>query len=426
MNIFVIGGGGREHALVWKLKQSPSVSSIHCAPGNAGIGGLALCVNIKPSDFDALIAYVRKHHVDLTVVGPEAPLAAGIVDRFQQEELKIFGPRRAAAQLESSKAFAKDFMKRHRIPTAGYKTFAVQQYDEAHEYLLRAKYPVVIKADGLAAGKGVVTAESFARASETLGAFMKQHTFGDAGNTIVVEEFMYGIEASVFALTDGRTFATLAPAQDHKRIFDGDQGKNTGGMGAYAPTRFVPPEILSQVKLRIIKPTLEGMAHEGIPYSGCLYVGLMLTDDGPKVVEYNCRFGDPEAQVVLPLIDDDLAALMMSIAEGKLSTGKIKQHDACTVCVVMASNGYPDDYKIGKVISGLDGINPHEEGILVFHAGTKKDGNKIVTSGGRVFGVTAIGASNDLKQTILSAYNAVSKIRFDGAYYRTDIGRKGL
>lgn len=425
MNILVIGSGGREHALVWKLKQSPSVQKIYCAPGNAGISEMATCADIKPLDFDALIKYVRKNSIDLTVVGPEAPLAAGIVDRFQEEGLKIFGPTKAAAQLESSKAFAKEFMKRHHIPTADFAVFDASQYREAHEHLLRSHYPVVIKADGLAAGKGVIIAENFSQANEALESIIQSHVFGEAGNKVVIEEYMSGVEASVFALTDGKAFATLTPAQDHKRIFDGDRGKNTGGMGAYAPTRFVPPEILSQIKLRIIKPTLDAMAQEGIPYTGCLYVGLMMNEDGPKVVEFNCRFGDPETQVVLPLIDDDLASIMMSVAEGTLSTHRMKQHDACAVCVVIASNGYPDIYNTGHIISGLDSIN-QDEGTIIFHAGTKKDGSKIATNGGRVLGVTAIGPANDLQQTIVNAYSAVARIRFDGAYYRTDIGKKGL
>ena len=426
MNILVIGSGGREHAIVWKLRQSPNVESIFCAPGNAGIARHATCIEIKTSDFDGLIRFVRKNTIDLTVVGPEAPLAGGIVDRFHAEGLHIFGPTKAAAQLESSKAFAKEFMKRHRVPTAGFATFQVSQYREAQEHLLRSQYPVVIKADGLAAGKGVVVAETYSQATEALDAMMVSHAFGDAGNIIVIEEFLKGVEASVFALTDGKIFVTLSPAQDHKRIFDGDRGKNTGGMGAYAPTRFVPPEVLSQVKLRIIKPTLDGMASDGMPYTGCLYVGLMLTNEGPYVVEYNCRFGDPETQVVLPLIDEDLADIMLSVAEGKLRSNRIKLHDACAVCVVMASNGYPDDYQTGKEISGLDSIQEQDEGIIVFHAGTKQAGNKIITNGGRVLGVTALGTGPDLHQTIVNAYSGVSRIRFDGAYYRTDIGKKGI
>ena len=426
MKILVLGGGGREHALIWKLKQSPMVDALHCAPGNAGIATLATCADLRLSDFDAVVKYVRRHAIDLTIVGPEQPLSEGIVDHFQKEGLNIFGPTKAAARLESSKGFAKEFMRKYRIPTAEFKIFTSSMYQEAHEHILRARYPLVLKADGLAAGKGVVIAESFAQANETLDAIFKQRSFGSAGDTIVMEEYMQGVEASVFALTDGKNFATLAPAQDHKRIFDGDQGKNTGGMGAYAPTRFVPPEILSQVKLRIIKPTLEGMANEGTPFSGCLYVGVMLTSEGPKVVEFNCRFGDPEAQVVLPLIEDDLALVMLSIAEGKMTSHRIKLHDACAVCVVMASNGYPDTYKTGKVIAGLDALPAEDQGVVVFHAGTKKDGNSIVSAGGRVLGVTAIGEANDLHQTIITAYNAVSSIRFDGAYYRTDIGKKGL
>ncbi len=425
MKILVIGGGGREHALVWKLRQSPLVEAIFCAPGNAGIAEIAECPDLKPLDIEGILKWARARGIDLTVVGPEAPLAAGIVDRFRAEGMPIFGPTKSAARLESSKAFAKDFMKRRRIPTAGFAAFTAEEYPRAHDFLLRASYPLVIKADGLAAGKGVVVAETFQHANETLEMILKSRAFGDAGEAVVIEEFMTGVEASVFALTDGKRFVTLAPAQDHKRVFDGDRGKNTGGMGAYAPTPFVPAEVLSQVKLRIIKPTLEGMAAEGNPYTGCLYVGLMLTEEGPKVVEFNCRFGDPEAQVVLPLIADDLAEIMMRVAEGTLEAGRIRRHDASAVCVVMASNGYPDEYQAGKVISGLDAIDP-AEGVVVFHAGTKREGSRIVSAGGRVLGVTAIGGGDDLHGTIRAAYRAVERIRFDGAYFRTDIGRKGL
>ena len=426
MNVLVVGSGGREHALCWKLSHSAQVDSIACAPGNAGTALLATNVPIKDSDIDALLAYAQENAIDLTVVGPEAPLSEGIVDRFRAEGLAIFGPTQAAAQLETSKAFAKDFMKRHRIPTAGYRVFTATQAHEAHEHLRDAQYPLVLKADGLAAGKGVIIAQSFKEASDAASDMLEGGSFGDAGRTLVVEEFLTGIEASVFALTDGTRFVTLAPAQDHKRILDNDLGKNTGGMGAFAPTPHVPTELLADVKIRIIKPVIDGMKADGIVYTGVLFCGLMLTEEGPKVLEFNCRFGDPETQVVLPLIDADLAQLLLDISLGKLDSNKLPLHDANAVCVVMASSGYPDAYQTGKSIAGLDGIKEEDEGILVFHAGTRRDGDTVYTSGGRVMGVTALGQGRDFRETIRLAYSGVNRIRFDGAYYRTDIGKKAI
>jgi phosphoribosylamine--glycine ligase len=317
-------------------------------------------------------------------------------------------------------------MKKYRIPTASYETYHAGEGDRLREALRQARYPLVVKADGLAAGKGVVIAASAAEAMETAEAMLAGTAFGAAGSTVVIEEFMRGIEASVFVLTDGVHFGTLAAAQDHKRILDNDLGKNTGGMGAFAPTPFVSTELLADVKIRIIKPVLDGMRNEGHPYRGVLYVGLMLTEDGPKVLEFNCRFGDPETQVVLPLVADDLALLMKQIADGALESNRIRLHDANAVCVVMASNGYPDAYETGKLVAGLDAINESEEGIVVFHAGTRESGGRVVTSGGRVLGVTAFGEGSDLRPTIHLAYSAVQRIRFDGAYYRTDIGKKAL
>ncbi|PLX24107.1 MAG: phosphoribosylamine--glycine ligase [Ignavibacteria bacterium] len=426
MNILVIGGGGREHAICWKLKHSKLTTTLYCAPGNAGTSLLGENVAIKPTDIDRLLEFVQSNDIDLTVVGPEAPLAAGIVDRFREAGHRVFGPTRAAAQLETSKAFAKEFMKRHRIPTAGYEVFHKGDEDRLREYLRSASYPLVLKADGLAAGKGVIIAESANEAVTNAIPMLAGDSFGDAGSTLVVEEFLTGIEASVFALTDGNRFVTLAPAQDHKRILDHDLGKNTGGMGAFAPTPHMPTELLADVKIRIIKPVIDGMRADGIPYSGVLYVGLMLTEDGPKVLEFNCRFGDPETQAVLPLIDYDLAELLRDISDSKLSLNRLPQHDANAVCVVIASSGYPDAYETGKVIYGLDGIDESKEGVLVFHAGTKQDGNDVLTAGGRVLGVTALGEDKDFAASIRLAYNAVNRIRFDGAYYRTDIGRKAI
>lgn len=426
MKILVIGGGGREHAICWKLKHSKLTTHLYCAPGNAGTALLGENVSIKPADIDRLLEFARETDIDLTVVGPEAPLAEGIVDRFREAGQRVFGPSQAAAQLETSKAFAKEFMKRHRIPTAGYEVFQQGDEDRLREHLRNASYPLVLKADGLAAGKGVIIAEHEKEAVSNALPMLAGDSFGEAGSTLVVEEFLTGIEASVFALTDGNRFVTLAPAQDHKRILDHDMGKNTGGMGAFAPTPHMPTELLADVKIRIIKPVIDGMRADGIPYSGVLYVGLMLTDEGPKVLEFNCRFGDPETQAVLPLIDYDLAELLRDIADSKLSINRLPQHDANAVCVVIASSGYPDAYETGKEIFGLDGIDESQEGVLVFHAGTKKEGDKVLTAGGRVLGVTALGEHNDFAGSIRLAYNAVNRIRFDGAYYRTDIGRKAI
>ena len=426
MKVLVIGNGGREHAICWKLRHSRQIDAVFCAPGNAGTAAIGRNVPVKATDIPALISLVRKEGIDLTVVGPEAPLAEGIVDRFRAEGLRIFGPTQAAAQLETSKAFAKDFMKRHHIPTAEYEVFRGGEDARLRAHLESCRYPVVLKADGLAAGKGVIIAQDFDEALRTGRSMLEGSAFGDAGTTLVVEEFLEGIEASVFALTDGTRYVTLAPAQDHKRILDNDLGKNTGGMGAFAPTPHVPGEVLADVKLRVIKRTIDGMKADGIPYTGVLFVGLMLTADGPKVLEFNCRFGDPETQVVLPLIDYDLGVLLRDIADGQLQLNRLPLHDANAVCVVMASSGYPDAYDSGKVISGLDAINEEEEGILVFHAGTRAEGGRVLTAGGRVLGVTALAQGSDIAESIRLAYNAVNRIRFDGAYYRTDIGKKAL
>jgi phosphoribosylamine---glycine ligase len=425
VNILVIGSGGREHALIWKLRQSVQVKRMFCAPGNAGIENLATCVPLKSTDIRGLLKFAKEEKIDLTVVGSEQPLVEGIVDAFEEHGFHIFGPSKTAAQLEGSKVFSKDFMARHHIPTANYRSFTTPEIDEAKKYINAIEPPIVIKVDGLAAGKGVLICKSRQEAVLALEDMMLHKTFGSAGNQIVIEEFLDGEEASLFVLTDGEQFALLAPAQDHKRILDGDLGKNTGGMGAYAPAPVVTNEILQYVTQQIVVPTLSGMKQDGMPYRGCLYVGLMMTRDGPKVLEYNCRFGDPETQVVVPLIDGDLAEIFFAIAKRRLDSSKVKLHSAIAVCVVMASHGYPDEYKIGKQIFGLEHIKA-EDGVVVFHAGTKKEESAIVSSGGRVLGVTAIGFNNELEQTIQNAYHAVEKITFDGAYYRSDIGKKAL
>jgi phosphoribosylamine--glycine ligase len=424
MNVLVTGSGGREHALVWKLRQSPVVTRLFCAPGNAGIAAHATVAAIGANDIDGLLKFAIDTKIDLTVVGPEQPLAEGIVDRFQAEGLGIFGPSKAAARLEGSKIFAKHFMRKHGIPTADFRTFTAPERFDAERYLSEVPTPIVIKADGLAAGKGVTVCESRDRAIEVLDALMERKTFGESGASVVVEECLAGEEASVLVLTDGREYRILPAAQDHKRILDNDLGKNTGGMGAYAPAPVVTPGVLSEVEETIIRPTLAGMRSEGNPFSGCLYVGLMITPTGPKVIEYNCRFGDPETQAVLPLLDSDLALLMREIAAGSLQS-PLEVADRTAVCVVLASRGYPDEYETGKPIMGLGGVS-ETAGVVVFHAGTKAVRGDVVTSGGRVLGVTAVAAGADLEGAIGNAYRAVSGITFDGAYYRSDIGRKGL
>ena len=425
MKILVVGSGGREHTLIWKIKQSPLVTELYCAPGNAGIAAIAEIVPIKSSDLNGLLLFAKTSKIDLTVVGPEQPLTQGIVDLFESNGLRIFGPSKAAAELEGSKVFAKQFMKMYNIPTAVFRSFnAVQRFD-AERYINEIPVPIVIKADGLAAGKGVAVCDDKEQALEVLDMMFGQKVFGEAGLNIVLEEFLVGEEASVFAISDGKDFVVLSSAQDHKRILDGDKGKNTGGMGAYAPAPIVTEDILNRIKRDIIRPTLIGMAKEGRLYKGCLYVGLMITETGPKVIEYNCRFGDPETQVVLPLIENDLVQLMLDAVDNKLSKAKIKFKDQSAVCVVIASGGYPDDYEMDKPIVGLETIAEGKD-VIVFHAGTKYNKNVIVSSGGRVLGVTAVGSRFDLEGTVDKAYRAVEKITFDGAYYRSDIGKKGI
>jgi phosphoribosylamine--glycine ligase len=426
MRVLVIGSGGREHALVWKLAQSKNVSQLYCAPGNPGIARHAECVLLKASDLHGLLDFARTHAIDLTVVGPEQPLADGIVDLFECAGFRIFGPSRLAAELEWSKAFAKEFMQRHGIPTADHAVFTQERRDDAASYVHSHRHPVVLKADGLAAGKGVVVSQSPAESLATLDALLANGVLGSAGKTVVIEEFMEGEEASVFAVCDGERFVILPPAQDHKRALDGDRGKNTGGMGAYAPAPLVSENILNKVCETIITPTLNGMMDEGRPYKGCLYVGLMLTPAGPKVVEYNCRFGDPETQVVLPLYNGDLLELLNGAAAGsvKADGNPEKGEHKSAVCVVVASGGYPDEYVTGREILGLELLDD-DPGILVFHAGTKRQGDSLVTAGGRVLGITAL-SKEGLGRAIECAYEAVGKISFAGMHFRRDIGRKAL
>ncbi len=420
MKILVVGGGGREHTLVCKIAQSPLVKNIYCAPGNAGISQVAECVPIKDTNIDELLKFADKNQIDLTVVGPEVPLALGIVDTFQSQGLNIFGPSKRAAEIESSKIFAKYLMEKYRIPTAAYKKF--DQYDEAKKYLESVPIPIVIKADGLAAGKGAIVCITREEAEESLQKMMVQRIFGSAGKKVIIEEYLRGQEASVLAFTDGEKILPLVPAQDHKPIFDGDKGPNTGGMGAYGPAVLIDDEMLKTVQRKILEPAVKGMALEDRPYRGVLYAGLMITRQGPKVIEFNCRFGDPETQAILPLVNSDIVPILLGCSNGKIKKMTLEANNKFAVCVIMASGGYPGKYERGKEIIGLEREFGHD--VIVFHAGTKFMTGKVVTNGGRVLGVTALG--DDIGDAINRAYRAVGKIAFDGAYYRKDIGYKAL
>lgn len=419
MKILVVGSGGREHVLVWKIVQSSRVEKVYCAPGNGGMAKIAECVDIEATDIKGLVNFARKKKIDLTVVGPELPLTLGIVDQFEKDGLSVFGPNKNAAEIEGSKGFAKDLMSKYHIPTAEYRIFT--DSEQALRYIREKEPPVVLKADGLAAGKGVLVCFSRNEAYDGVDRIMKQKLFGEAGNRLVVEEYLQGEEASVLALTDGERLVVLPPAQDHKPIFEGDRGPNTGGMGAYAPAPVMNSKLMEAVREKVLIPTINGMKTEGRLYRGVLYVGLMITSKGIKVLEFNCRFGDPEIQAILPLIETDIIELMTACIEGGLDELSIKVRDEAAVCVVMASGGYPDSYEKGKIIHGLDKV---VQDILVFHAGTKKKGKNLVTSGGRVLGVTAL--SETISSAIEKVYNAVGEITFDGAYYRKDIGHRAL
>jgi len=420
MNILVIGGGGREHALVTKMSASPLVGAIFCAPGNAGISNLAQCVDIAQNDIPELLDFVRKKAIDLTVVGPEEPLVNGIVDEFESQGLNIFGPTAKAAEIEGSKVFSKYLMQKYNIATAGCEIF--EDYEQACQYLKKTNYPVVVKADGLAAGKGTFVCANEELALSALRQTMVEKTFGFSGTKVILEEFMAGEEVSVIGITDGESIAYLPSAQDHKAIFDNDQGPNTGGMGAYAPAPVMTPELLHRVDMEIMQPTINAMALEGRPYRGILYAGLMVTKEGLKVVEFNCRLGDPEAQAILPLVDSDLVEAMFRIAKGK-RVRELELVNKWAMCVVIASGGYPGGYEKNKRILGLD--KKLGKDISVFHAGTKfTEPGQVVTDGGRVLGVTAI--ANDFHSVRERAYWAVGKITFDKAYYRKDIGAKAL
>jgi phosphoribosylamine--glycine ligase len=412
--------------LVWKIAQSKQVDKLYAAPGNPGMVELAEIVEIGATDIAGLLKFASSEKIDLTVVGPEEPLASGIVDEFSQSDLRVFGPTKAAAAIESSKSYAKTIMAKYGIPTAEGREFT--DVAEAIEYVKsryvkRNDFPVVIKADGLAAGKGVTVAATYDEAEDAIKRAMVEKAFGRAGDKVIVEEFLEGEEASLLAFSDGVTVIPMIPAQDHKRIYDADVGPNTGGMGAYAPAPVVDGPIMNKVKENTLFPAVTGLAREGRPYRGVLYAGLMITSGEPKVIEFNCRFGDPEAQVILPLLENDLVDIMMACTEGKLDEVKIDASKRAAVCVVIASGGYPLDYERGKVIEGLEKCGSMGD-VIVFHAGTKKADGKIVTSGGRVLGVTALG--DNLKDAIKRAYQAVGEIGFDRMHYRKDIGHRAL
>ena len=416
MKILVIGGGGREHALAWKLNQSPEVDQMLCAPGNAGTAAIGENVAIKANDLRALVRLAKENRVDLTVVGPDDPLAAGIVDLFVAEKLRVFGPSKSAARIESSKIFAKELMRAQEIPNAEANTFS--DSDEAFRYCERLKFPVVIKADGLALGKGVIIAPDAATARSTINAMMNEGRFGDAGRRIVIEEFLRGSECSVHALVDGKNYRLLASARDHKRVFDGDLGPNTGGMGAFSPANNWSAELEDQFDKKIMRPLLRGLHEEGITFRGLLYPGLMISADGARVLEFNCRFGDPETQAILPRLKSDLLPLLEATIDGEIGNCTIEWDARAAITVVLASGGYPDKYETGKAISGLDEAEKIDD-VHIFHAGTRRTNGGIVTSGGRVLAVTALGSTIEAARA--RGYEAVSNIRFENCHYRRDI-----
>ena len=419
MKILVVGGGGREHAIIWKLKQSPLISKIYCAPGNAGIAELAECIPIGAMEFDKLIAFAKENMIDYTVIGMDDPLAEGIVDVFEKEDLKVFGPKQNAAILESSKAFSKNLMKKYGIPTASYEIF--DDYQKAKAYLEKQTMPIVLKADGLALGKGVLICNTLEEAQKGLKEMMQEHRFGSAGNTVVIEEFLEGPEVSVLSFCDGKHIVPMVSAQDHKRALDNDKGLNTGGMGTFSPSKFYTKEMAENCMKTIFQPTVDAMAKEGRPFVGIIYFGLMYTKNGIKVIEYNARFGDPEAQVILPRLKTDLLEIMLACTNGTLDKINIQWYDNAAVCVVLASGGYPVAYDKGYEITGLDKIS-QKENIVVFHAGTDKKDGKFVTSGGRILGITGIG--QNIEEAIQTAYEGVEIVNCEKKHFRTDIAKK--
>lgn len=419
MKVLVVGGGGREHAIVWKLSQNPKISELYCAPGNGGISRLAKCVPIKATDIDGIVNYAKENKMDFVMVAPDDPLVAGMVDALENAGIRTFGPVKAAAVIEGSKSFSKDLMKKYNIPTAGYMVF--DNSSGAISYLETCSAPVVVKADGLALGKGVIIAQTIDEAREAVRSIMNDRLFGDAGNKVVIEEFIQGPEVSILAFTDGKTVVPMVSSQDHKRVFDHDQGPNTGGMGTFSPSPLYGRKLAEQCMKEIFLPTIEAMNKEGRKFKGILYFGLMLTTDGPKVLEYNARFGDPETQVVLPRLKTDLLDIFNAIIDERLSDIDIEWADNAAVCVIAASGGYPGKYAVGLEISGIEAAEA-DENTVVFHAGTTCMEGKFFTAGGRVLGVTAV--EETMEKAIDKAYSGVEKISFEGMHYRKDIGRK--
>lgn len=421
-NVLLIGGGGREHSIAWKLNQSDQLDALFIAPGNPGTENIATSVDLNTEDFREIAAFTHENRIDLVVIGPEQPLVNGLADFLEEQGISVFGPRKEAARLEGSKDFAKKFMEKYQIPTAGYRMFESDRFDDALSYIRSLElFPVVLKADGLAAGKGVFICGSAEEAEMRLEQFKSNESLKRASGKVIIEEFLNGEEASVFVISDGYSAKIIHNAQDHKRIGDGDTGLNTGGMGAYTPAPVLSPVVMEQVEREIIMPTITGMQLEESPYKGILYIGLMISDEGPKVVEYNCRFGDPECQVIMPSLKNDLLDLMISSEEQRLDEKEIQIDDQYRCCVVMTSGGYPGSYKTGEEIQGLDGV---DDDVIIFHAGTAKKDEKIVTSGGRVLNV--VGSGSTLQKAIDHAYHNVRLITFKDAYYRSDIGEKGL
>ncbi len=423
MNVLIIGSGGREHALAYKISQSPKIDELFILPGNPGTDSLGENVNLPINDFNSMHSFCQTKSIQLVVIGPELPLVEGLGDFLRKNGVKVFGPNQDAAQIEGHKAFAKNLMKKYGIPTADFVEFNNDEYEKALDYLRSSNFPCVVKADGLAAGKGVLICNNFTEAENALDEIFNKKVFGSSGDKIIIEEFLSGEEASIFAITDGNDYVCLPSAQDHKRIGDNDKGKNTGGMGAYSPAPIITPSLLKEIEEKIFSPTLKALREENKKFNGCLYCGLMITSEGPKVVEFNCRFGDPETQAVLPLLDGDFLELLYSAADEKINKNAVRYNKGAAVCVVAASKGYPDSYNKGLEINGLDEIYKDS---IVFHAGTKYSGNKVVTNGGRVLGVTAVVKENNLKQAKQKAYDVLKKIYFEGMYFRSDIADKGI
>lgn len=424
MNVVVIGSGGREHALAYKISESPTLSNLYIIPGNPGTAKCGTNINLSINDFTSIGNFCKNKEIDFAVVGSEAPLVAGLSDYLRDKGIKVFGPSSLAARIESEKSFAKKIMVENGVPTAQYREFTSNKYGEAKKYLQETTYPCVLKADGLAAGKGVLICEDLQTALKGLDDLFLQKKYGSACDKIIVEEFLTGEEASIFAITDGENFICLPSSQDHKRIGENDTGLNTGGMGAYSPAPVVTDEILEEIKTKIIRPVLAVMRESGNKFVGCLYAGLMITNEGPKAIEFNCRFGDPETQAVLPLLNGDFLKLLYSAANGNLDKEAVTYNGGCSICVVASSKGYPEEYKKGFEIKGLNNIT--DPSIIVYHAGIKQDGGKIITNGGRVLGVTAFTLNKDYQSVKSIVYQNLSKISFEGMYYRRDIAHRVL